>query len=52
MWEQIDEQRFDADLRRQLVANGLRVGIVGGTPPEALSDLMALHGEEDRVGGT
>ncbi len=45
MWEQIDEQRFDADLRRQLVANGLRAGIVGGTPPEALSDLMALQSD-------
>jgi hypothetical protein len=45
MWEQIDEQRFDANLRRQLVANGLRAGIVGGTPPEALSDLMALQSD-------
>jgi hypothetical protein len=45
MWEQIDEQRFDADLRRQLVANGLRAGVVGGTPPEALSDLMALQSD-------
>jgi hypothetical protein len=45
MWEQIDEQRFDADLRRQLVANGLRAGVVGGTPPEALSDLLALQSD-------
>lgn len=45
MWEQIDEQRFGADLRRQLVANGLRVGIVGGTPPEVISDLLTLQSE-------
>ena len=45
IWEQIDEQRFDADLRRQLVANGLRAGIVGGTPPEGLTDLLALQSD-------
>jgi hypothetical protein len=45
MWEQIDEQRFDADLRRQLVSNGLRAGIVGGTPPEVISDLLTLESE-------
>jgi len=45
LWEQIDEQRFDADLRRQLVANGLRAGVVGGAPPEALSDLLALQSD-------
>ncbi len=45
LWEQIDEQRFDADLRRRLVANGLRAGVVGGSPPESLSDLLALQSD-------
>lgn len=45
VWDEIDEQRFDADLRRQLVANGLRAGVVGGVPPEVISDLLALESE-------
>jgi hypothetical protein len=45
LWEQIDEQRFDADLRRRLVANGLRAGVVGVSPPEELSDLLELQSD-------
>jgi len=45
LWEDIDEQCFDADLRRRLVANGLRAGVVGAAPPEALSGLLALESE-------
>jgi hypothetical protein len=45
LWQQIDEQSFSADLRRQLVANGLRVGVVGSPPPETLSKLLALESE-------
>lgn len=45
IWDQIDEQRFDAELRRQLLANGLRAGIVGSSPPEAITDLLALQSD-------
>jgi hypothetical protein len=45
VWDQIDEQRFDAELRRCLVANGLRVGVVSGSLPEGLSELMELQSE-------
>jgi hypothetical protein len=45
LWQQIDEQSFSADLRRQLVANGLRVGVVGSPPPETLSKLLALEAD-------
>jgi hypothetical protein len=45
LWGQIDEQTFDAELRRQLVANGLRAGIVGSPPPEELSKLLSLESE-------
>jgi hypothetical protein len=45
VWDHIDEQRFAPELRRQLVANGLRAGIVGATPPEAISDLLALQSD-------
>ncbi len=45
LWERIDEQKFDAELRRKLVANGLRVGIVGGALPEDLAKLLELDGD-------
>ena len=37
LWQFVDEQGFDADLRRRLAANGLRVGIVGGHLPPHLA---------------
>lgn len=45
LWQQIDEQCFDADLRRRLIANGLRAGIVGGALPEGLAELLSLTSE-------
>jgi hypothetical protein len=45
LWEHIDEQCFDADLRRRLLANGLRAGVVGASPPEDLADLLALQSD-------
>lgn len=50
LWEGIDEQKFDADLRRRLVANGLRVGIVGGSLPKQLADLLELDGASSATG--
>lgn len=44
LWQHVDEQVFGADLRRQLLANGLRAGVVGSSPPEELSQLLALDG--------
>jgi hypothetical protein len=49
LWERIDEQKFDAELRRRLVANGLRVGIVGGALPEDLANLLELDGAESEA---
>ena len=37
LWQFVDEQGFDADLRCRLAANGLRVGIVGGHLPPHLA---------------
>jgi hypothetical protein len=45
VWALIDEQRFDSELRRRMLANGFRAGVVGGSPPEAISDLLALESE-------
>ncbi len=43
LWQQIDEQRFPADLRHRLGCNGFRVGQVGGQIPIVLSQLMELN---------
>ena len=45
LWNQIDEQCFSADLRRRLVANGLRAGVVGGTLPAELAKLLELRSD-------
>ena len=45
LWQQVDEQCFDAELRRRLLANGLRVGVVNGALPAGLSNLLALTSE-------
>jgi hypothetical protein len=47
LWSRIDEQEFDAELRRKLVSNGLRVGVVGGALPEDLSKLLTLTSDAE-----
>ena len=37
IWREIDEQRIDTDVRRQLDRNGYRVGVVGDELPESLA---------------
>ena len=39
VWQQADEQILPHATRRQLVAHGLRCGLVGARPPEALQEL-------------
>ncbi len=36
IWSEVDEQHFDPQLRRQLAANGLRVGVLGQQLPTEL----------------
>ncbi|HMP05978.1 MAG TPA: hypothetical protein PJ982_06490 [Lacipirellulaceae bacterium] len=45
LWQEIDEQCFDAPLRRRLLANGLRAGVASGAPPQELSRLLGLASE-------
>src|SRR5688500_8098291 len=40
IWSEADEQHFPADVRRQLAANGLRVGIIGLQIPPRLRELL------------
>jgi hypothetical protein len=42
LWNQVDELCLDADLRRRMLANGLRAGVVGGALPDELSKLLGL----------
>ncbi len=45
LWNGVDEQCFDVELRRRLVANRLRAGVVGGTLPPILTELLELKSE-------
>jgi len=36
IWSEVDEQHFDPQLRRQLAANGLRIGVLGQQLPTEL----------------
>ena len=40
IWAEADEQHFPADVRRQLAANGLRVGVIGVQIPARLRELL------------
>lgn len=40
LWEQVDEQPFAADLRRNMVEYGLRAGILQGQIPVELEELL------------
>jgi hypothetical protein len=41
-WSEIDEQHFPAELRRKLLENGFRAGLVGDRLPEKLAQLLEL----------
>ena len=42
LWNEIDEQRLPAELRRKLAANGFRAGIIGSHVPDDLARLLTL----------
>ncbi|MHC4404629.1 MAG: hypothetical protein ACYTG0_33670 [Planctomycetota bacterium] len=42
MWDEVDEQHFPTDLRRQLAQRGFRVGLVGGHVPAKIAQLLEL----------
>ncbi|MBX7165255.1 MAG: hypothetical protein K1X74_02785 [Pirellulales bacterium] len=42
LWTSVDEQRIEAELRGRWHANGLRVGVISGSVPEALTRWMKL----------
>ena len=52
LWQFVDEQAFDADLRRRLAANGLRVGIVGSDLPSHLAARFTAATAAEPTGGS
>jgi hypothetical protein len=51
VWDEVDEQDFPVEARRQLEKNGFRVGILAGQIPPVLSKLLDLKGQA-AAGGT
>jgi hypothetical protein len=45
VWDHLDEQFLSPAVRRDLVANGFRAGVVGGALPDELAELIGLEGE-------
>lgn len=45
VWQDIDETRFPASLRRELAHNGFRVGVAGSSLPDAIARLLAPAAE-------
>jgi hypothetical protein len=41
MWQEIDETQLPTAVRRELANNGFRVGVVGGTLPDAIAELLS-----------
>jgi hypothetical protein len=45
LWNDIDEQHLDTDLRRRLSANGIRAGLIGTNIPAPIARLIHYTGE-------
>ncbi len=43
LWQELDEQHFPPEVRRELSSRGFRVGVTGGQIPVALSQFMGLN---------
>ena len=43
VWAQIDETQVAPAARRELVRNGFRVGVVAGTPPDAIARALNMN---------
>ncbi len=45
LWQAVDEQRLDVDVRHQLIRNGFRAGVLGGNVPDGLAHYLKLESE-------
>lgn len=44
LWNDVDEQDLDPNVRRSLNEQGFRVGVIGASPPPSLTSILALKG--------
>jgi hypothetical protein len=51
VWEEVDEQHFPIEVRRNLEKNGFRAGVLAGQIPPALSRLLDLKDKPAVSGG-
>ena len=51
VWDEVDEQDFPVEVRRQLEKNGFRAGVLAGQIPPALSQLLDFKGKPNAGGG-
>ena len=45
LWQAVDEQRLDVDVRHELIRNGFRAGVLGGMMPDSLAKYLKLESE-------
>ncbi len=45
LWQSVDEQRLDLELRHELIRNGFRAGVLSGTVPDSLALSLKLESE-------
>jgi hypothetical protein len=45
LWKEVDEQHFTTEVRRELLRNGFRAGVVGTQLPTELAELLELTDE-------
>lgn len=45
LWRSVDEQRVDLEVRQELIRNGFRAGVLGGTIPDKLATYLKLESE-------
>jgi len=46
VWSEIDETQVAPDIHRELARNGFRVGVVTGTPPDAIARILHWQANE------
>ena len=45
LWRSVDEQRVELEVRQELIRNGFRAGVLGGTIPDKLATYLKLESE-------
>lgn len=45
LWQSVDEQRVALEVRQELIRNGFRAGVLGGTIPDKLATYLKLESE-------